>query len=96
MVAFLIQACVAGMAFGFMAAFNTWTRQMCVKYYATLSQGYNCKISLLHWITVGKVIVHLKKKSKEIQQETEVLALFSKNTAVFKVSQQWTEKRNMY
>ena len=64
MVAFLIQACVAGMAFGFMAAFNTWTRQMCVKYYATLSQGYNCKINLLHWITVGKAIVHLKKKNR--------------------------------
>ena len=29
-VAFLIQACVAGMAFGFMAAFNTWTRQTCI------------------------------------------------------------------
>lgn len=29
-VAFLIQACVAGMDFGFMTAFNTWTRQTCI------------------------------------------------------------------
>jgi len=29
-VAFLIQACVSGIAFGFMTAFNTWTRQTCI------------------------------------------------------------------